>query len=66
VPPKERINSMNEQTTDQIKVDVLSYEVSDEAVETAGTRSEIAGAWTWVCTGIGCNYSPWRVGSTPN
>ena len=47
---------MNEKTIDQIEEEVLSYKVSDEAVEAAGTRTEIAGAWTWVCTGIGCNY----------
>jgi hypothetical protein len=49
---------MSGKTIDHIGQDALSYEVSDEAVETAGTRSEIAGAWTWVCTGIGCNYGP--------
>src|SRR5262249_31083802 len=31
-------------------------EISDQAVEAAGTGTEIAGAWTFVCTGIGCNY----------
>ena len=32
------------------------YEISDEAVEAAGTRTEIAGVWTFVCTGgIECN-----------
>jgi hypothetical protein len=30
-------------------------EFSDEEVEAAGTKSD-AGAWTFVCTGIGCNY----------
>jgi hypothetical protein len=45
---------MNEKTIDQIEEEVLSYEVSDEALETAGTRTEIAGAWTVVCTGIQC------------
>jgi hypothetical protein len=45
---------MNEKTIDQIEEEVLSYEVSDEAVEAAGT-TEIAGAWTFVCTGIECN-----------
>jgi hypothetical protein len=48
---------MNEKAIDQIEEEVLSYEVSDEAVEAAGTRTEIAGAWTFVCTGIGCNHS---------
>jgi hypothetical protein len=48
---------MNEKTIDQIEEEVLSYEVSDEAVEAAGTRTEIAGAWTFVCTGgIQCNH----------
>ena len=40
---------MNE--IDQIEED----EISDEELEAAGTRSD-AGAWTFVCTGIGCNY----------
>jgi hypothetical protein len=38
---------MNEKTIDQIEKDVLSYEVADEAVEAAGTRTAIAGAWTF-------------------
>jgi hypothetical protein len=46
---------MNEKTIDQIEEEVLSYEVSDEAVEAAGTSTEIAGAWTFICTGIQCN-----------
>jgi hypothetical protein len=50
---------MNEKTIDQIEEDVLSYEVSDEAVEAAGTSTEIAGAWTFICTGIQCNHSPY-------
>jgi hypothetical protein len=49
----ERINAMNEKTIDQFE-EVLSQEVSDEALEAAGTRTEIAGAWTVVCTGIQC------------
>jgi hypothetical protein len=49
---------MNEKTIDQIEQDALNYEVSDEAAEAAGTRTEIAGAWTFVCTGIGCNDGP--------
>ena len=44
---------MNEKTIDQFE-EVLSQEVSDEALEAAGTRTEIAGAWTVVCTGIQC------------
>ena len=48
---------MLEKTIDQIEEDVLSYEVSDEAVEAAGTRTEIAGAWTFICTGIQCNHT---------
>src|SRR4029077_13447484 len=51
-------NAMNEKTIDQMEEEVLSYEVSDEAVEAAGTRTEIAGAWTFVCTGgIQCNHN---------
>ena len=46
---------MNEKTIDQIEEEVLGYEVSDEAIEAAGTRTEIARAWTFICTGIGCH-----------
>ena len=42
---------MNEKSIDQIEEEVLIYEISDEAVEAAGTRTEIAGVWTFVCTG---------------
>ena len=48
---------MNEKTIDQIEEEVLSYKVSDEAVEAAGTRTDIAGAWTFICTGIQCNHT---------
>ena len=41
---------MNEKTIDQIEEEVLICEISDEAVEAAGTRTEIAGVWTFVCT----------------
>ena len=34
---------MNEKTIDQIEEEVLIYQISDEAVEAAGTRTEIAG-----------------------
>jgi hypothetical protein len=44
---------MNEKTIDQIE-EVLIYEISDEAVEAAGMRTEIAGVWTFICTGIQC------------
>jgi hypothetical protein len=43
---------MNEKTIDQIEEEVLICEISDEAVEVAGTRTEIAGVWTFICTGI--------------
>jgi len=46
---------MNEKTIDQTE-EVLVYEISDDAVEAAGMRTEIAGVWTFVCTGIGCNH----------
>ena len=49
---------MNKKTIDQIEEKVLSYDVSDEAVEMAGTRTEIAGAWTFVCTGVQCHEVP--------
>ena len=45
---------MNEKTIDQIEEEVVIYEISDEAVEAAGTRAEIAGVWTFICTGIQC------------
>jgi hypothetical protein len=49
---KRKEQAMNERT-DHIEED----EISDEAVETAGTRTEVAGAWTILCTsGIQCNY----------
>ena len=31
--------------------EVLICEISDEAVEAAGMRTEIAGVWTFICTG---------------
>jgi hypothetical protein len=49
-----------------IEEDALSYEVSDEVVEAAGTRIENAGAWTFVCTGIGCNYGPYVFRPAPD
>jgi hypothetical protein len=52
---------MNEKTIDQIEQDVLRNEVSDDAVEAAGTRSEIAGAWTWHWVQLQSQ----RVGSPP-
>ena len=45
---------MNEKTIDQIEEEVLICEISDEAVEAAGTSAEIAGVWTFICTGIQC------------
>jgi hypothetical protein len=50
----QRINAMNEKSIDQIEEEVLICEISDEAVEAAGTRAEIAGVWTFICTGIQC------------
>jgi hypothetical protein len=47
---------MNEKTIDQIEEEALIREISDEAVEAAGTRTEIAGMWTFVCTGIECHH----------
>jgi hypothetical protein len=44
--------AMNEKLIDQIEED----ETSDDTVEAAGTRTEIAGAWTFVCTGIQCGH----------
>ena len=43
----QRINAMNEKSIDQIEEEVLICEISDEAVEAAGTRTEIAGVWTF-------------------
>ena len=53
---RQRINATNEKTIDQIEEEVLIGEISDEAVEAAGTTTEIAGVWTFVCTDIGCNH----------
>jgi hypothetical protein len=47
----QRINAMNEKSIDQIEEEVLICEICDEAVEAAGTTTEIAGVWTFVCTG---------------
>jgi hypothetical protein len=41
---------MPEKTIDQIEED----EISDEAVEAAGTSADAA-AWTFVCSGIQCH-----------
>ncbi len=46
---------MNEKAIAQIEQEVLIYEISDEAVEVAGTSTEIGGAWTFICTGIQCH-----------
>ena len=48
-----RFKNMNEKSIDQTE-EVLNYEISDEAVEAAGTSAEIAGVWTFICTGIQC------------
>ena len=47
---------MNQKTIDPIEEEVLSCEISDEAVEAAGSRTEIAGVWTFVCTSKHCNH----------
>ena len=47
---KEGQNAMNEKTIDDFGED----EISDEAVEAAGTRTDAA-AWTFVCSGIQCH-----------
>jgi len=48
----EGINAMNE--FDQIEEEVLTCEVSDEALEAAaGTGKELAN-WTMFCTGVSC------------
>jgi hypothetical protein len=49
---------VNEKAIARIEEEVLSYDVSDEALEAAGTQTEIAGARTFVCTGIQCNLVP--------
>jgi len=50
---RQRINAMNEKSIDQIE-EVLICEISDETVEAAGTMTEIAGVWTFVCTSKHC------------
>jgi hypothetical protein len=47
---------MDENSIDQIEEELLIHEISDEAVEAAGTRNEIAGVWTFVCTSKHCSY----------
>jgi hypothetical protein len=50
-----RFKNMNEKSIDQTE-EVLIYEISDEAVEAAGTRTEIAAVWTFVCTSKHCSH----------
>jgi hypothetical protein len=45
---------VNEKSIEQIEEEVLAYEISDDAMEALGTRTETAGAWTWICTGLQC------------
>jgi hypothetical protein len=42
---------MNEEAVYQ---EDLTYEVSDEALETAAATNEAQPAWTNICTGISC------------
>jgi hypothetical protein len=44
---------MNEEAVYHTDEEHLTYEVSDEALETAATN-EAQPAWTNVCTGISC------------
>ena len=55
---------MIEKVIDGIKEEVLIHKTSDEAVEAARARIEIAGAWTFVCTGIQCNRTADEVKAT--
>ena len=55
---------MNEKSSHSMEEEVLIHEISDEAVEGAGARIEIAGAWTFVCTGIGCNQTADKIKAT--
>jgi hypothetical protein len=52
---------VNEKSIDQIEEEVLIYEISDEAVEAAGTRTEIAGCGRSFApaalSAIGCLHS---------
>jgi hypothetical protein len=56
---------MNEKTIDQIEEEVLICEICDEAVEAAGTRTEIAAVWTFICTGIQCHQVFSRLNEMP-
>ena len=47
---------MNEKTIDQIEEDILICQISYQAVEAAGTRTEIVGVWTFVCTSKHCSH----------
>ena len=47
---------MNEEAIYQADDD-LTYEVSDEALETAATTNEALAAWTMICTGKRCLHS---------
>ena len=39
---------------EQSEEEILNYEVADDAVEVAGTSTELAVAWTFVCSGVQC------------
>ena len=44
---------MNETIIDQIEEEILTYEVSDEALETTGTVKDKVGSYTlYACTGL--------------
>jgi hypothetical protein len=66
----ERINAMNDTTIGlETEQEILTHEISDEALETAGT--EIAGNFTMFCSGIQCPGGPvltgfWRLKFVPD
>jgi hypothetical protein len=49
----DEIHVMNEEAFDQADEEDLTYEVSDEALETAA-GNEALPAWTMFCSGIQC------------
>ena len=48
----EGIDAMNE--FDQTEEEILTYEVSDEALETAAGTGKDMASWTMFCSGISC------------
>jgi hypothetical protein len=43
---------MSDKIIDQIEEEILSFEVSDEALETAGSKDKVGAYTLYACTGL--------------